>query len=71
MNIIFLSLAYVASVFATRWMNKQCYKMDDGYIVAPIIWFIPLANVCVWSVVYLSEVFKIDRKGGWFTGKNW
>ena len=59
-------LAYVASVFFNRWLNKIIYNIDkDIDVVEPRYWFIPILT----TVVLIGEV--LDNRNTWFAGKNW
>ena len=59
-------LAYVASVFLNRWMNKIIYKAEGAeYLISPKGWFIPVIS----TIVLFGEV--LDNRNTWFTGKNW
>ena len=64
--ITIIILAYVASVFFNRWLNKLVYNIDkDIDVIAPKYWFIPVIS----TVVLIGEV--LDNRNTWFTGKNW
>jgi len=60
-------LAYVASVFFNRWLNKLVYNIDKDIdvIIAPKYWFIPILT----TIVLICEV--LDNRNTWFAGKNW
>lgn len=59
-------LAYVASVFFNRWLNKIIYKAkNEEWKIDPKWWFIPVIS----TVVLIGEV--LDNRNTWFTGKNW
>ena len=64
--ITIIILAYVASVFFNRWLNKLVYNIDkDIFAVAPKTWFIPILT----TIVLICEV--LDNRNTWFAGKNW
>jgi hypothetical protein len=67
MIIAIIILAYVASVFLNRWLNKTAYKGGYGEI-AVWAWFIPIACSIAMIIIMLEN---IEIKDNWFTGKNW
>lgn len=67
MTIAIIILAYVASVFLNRWLNKIIYK--KGYVDIDVwAWFIPFVCAIAMIIIILENI-KI--KNNWFTGKNW
>jgi lipid-A-disaccharide synthase-like uncharacterized protein len=61
--------SHVLSVFASRFLNKLCYKKDNNYPITPLVWFIPLVGVLVWTFFYITE--WATERSNWFNGKNW
>ena len=69
MTILIIILAYIANIFIARFFNKLATKYE--HISAPFIWFFPIIGVLVFIIIYLTEIFRVDKKSNWFTGKNW
>lgn len=66
MTITIIIIAYVASVFLNRWLNKLMSK-KIGLEPIPILWFLPLVTTL--ALLYIMIV-GTDLMN-WFTGKHW
>lgn len=67
MTTAIIILAYIASVFLNRWLNKIAYKRE--YLNINVwVWFIPFSCSIAIIAIILENV-KI--KDNWFTGKHW
>lgn len=66
MTIAIIILAYVASVFLNRWLNKIDYKKYNAEIV-PCIWYLSIFG----TLILLLSLFGELHKDSWFTGKDW
>jgi len=64
-------LAYVASVFLSRWLNKIAIKISGISVIMPAMWFVPVINVLAFGAIVIIELFAANAKSTWFTGKNW
>jgi hypothetical protein len=64
-------LAYVASVFLSRWFNKMAVKVSGISVVMTVMWFVPLLNILALGIILIVELFTANAKSNWFTGKNW
>jgi hypothetical protein len=74
MTIAIIILAYVASVFVTRWMNKLACKWDkEPDQIWIVIWFLPILNIAMFISILIGILLrhKPKIKVNWFTGKNW
>lgn len=71
MNTILWILAYVASIFVARWLNKMAIKVSGANVVMTAAWFMPLLNIITFGVILIIELFAANAKSNWFTGKNW
>lgn len=67
MTATIIILAYVASVFLNRWLNKIAYKRLCADITV-WSWFVPIACSIAMIIIILEN---IEIKKNWFTGKNW
>lgn len=67
MEIVIISLAYVANVFLNRWLNKQLYKIDKFNGINPMLWFFPILTTIVFGLDLINEQGGKNK----FTGKNW
>lgn len=71
MTIAIIILAYVASVFLNRWLNKKCYQYNKEHDKVPFVWFFSIVVLPVWLIIYGTELVKKVKIDNWFTGKNW
>jgi hypothetical protein len=69
MNTLLILSIYIISIFISRYLNYRLYKIDKYWDVAPLIWFIPIINILVFPLIYLSII--TSSKSNWFTGKYW
>ena len=69
MTIAIIILAYVANVFLNRWLNKIVFKIDNYYVIIPLIWFVPVVVTIAFLVIIIEEKNKPETN--WFTGKYW
>jgi hypothetical protein len=67
-TLLILSI-YIISIFISRYLNYRLYKLDDRWSIEPLVWFMPIGNIIIFTVLYLSTL--IGSKPNWFTGKYW
>lgn len=71
MTTLIIAIAYILSIFISRWLNKKLFEVDSIDVIL-FIWFIPLFNIMFMliGILFCIDEFDIKRKT-WFTGKNW
>ncbi len=69
MVITLVILAYIASIFISRWFNYLAHKRDKWISPEWGLWFAPGFNLIFTGLILISILIK--TRGNWFTGKNW
>lgn len=71
MQILIITLSFIASLFLSRWLNMKLWQIDNDYPILPLTWFIPIITpVCLILLIFTGPHTR-GGEGNWFTGKHW
>lgn len=68
MTTLIVIIAYIASIFLNRWLNKIMWVKYD-YEPLPAFWFVPLLSTLTIIIILIYE--SLTETDNWFTGKYW